>query len=130
MLIAIFFAVKPYFNGIEYMANHLDSTIKDFNTMLIFMGLGISFSTLQDTQKTQNEFSKRVWQSPKKSRRMLIMLSISIVFIFSFGIFAYFFTANEKIKELSFGVIVFGIGLMGLLKAAIEMAENHRIEES
>jgi protein-S-isoprenylcysteine O-methyltransferase Ste14 len=112
------------------MANHLDSTIKDFNTMLIFMGLGISFSTLQDTQKTQNEFSKRVWQSPKKSRRMLIMLSISIVFIFSFGIFAYFFTANEKIKELSFGVIVFGVGLMGLLKAAIEMAENHRIEES
>ncbi|MEQ9101170.1 hypothetical protein [Imperialibacter sp.] len=44
----------------------------------------------------------------------------------AFGMFGYFASENDIIKELAFGVVVLGIGLIGMLKAAIEMFENHR----
>jgi hypothetical protein len=37
-----------------------------------------------------------------------------------------FVSKNPNIQELSFGTIIFGIGLIGLLKSAVEMAENHQ----
>ena len=48
MLIALYFAFKPYFNGLEITNEKIDLIFRNLNNMLIFMGLGISFSTLQD----------------------------------------------------------------------------------
>lgn len=119
MLVGTYYAIYPYIYG-------FDTLWVSLNNLLVFMGLGISFSTLQDTSKTQNEFSKKVWESPKKGKRMLILLSFLTAFVLLIGIIGYFSASISVLKELSFGTIVLGIGLMGMLKAAAEMAENHR----
>ncbi len=126
MLLALFFSIKPYFNGIDYLINNIETLFEDYNYVLIFMGLGISFSTLQDTTKTQNKLSKKIWENPKKGEKMIAIISGLVFLVLSYGIFGYFITENQKIKELSFGAIVFGIGLIGFLKTAIEVFENHR----
>lgn len=94
------------------------------------MGLGISFSTLQDTTKTQNNFSKRVWESPKKGKIALLIMSMMSLSTILFGVYGLYVSEKESIKELSFGFIVLGIGLIGLLKTAIEVFENHRKDKN
>ena len=94
--------------------------------MLIIMGLSISFSTLQDTYKVQNKFSKKVWQSPIKAQKLIIGLSLAISLTISTGVFFYFNAINSAIKKDSFGLIVFSIRLIGLLKSAIEIFEKNR----
>ena len=92
------------------------------------MGLAISFSSLQDTTTTQNNISKKIWESPLKGKIMIfIMASMSMGFIL-IGMKFYFGTHDNGLKELSIGLIVLGIGLIGLLKTAIEMFEHHRMD--
>lgn len=126
MIVAIFFVLKPYFNGFE----NTNEIFKDLNSMLVFMGLGISFSTLQDTSKTQNKMSEKVWKNPKKGKKAILAISIMTFFIIIIGLVAYFSASDSTLKELSIGIIVLGIGLVGLLKTAIEMFENHRIDKN
>lgn len=118
MLVGFYFAVQPYLNGFEQV-------LDDLNATLVFMGLGISFSTLQDTTKTQNKLSQRVWEDPKKGRLFLIVMSLTVLFILCVGMYAYFVAPEQGIRQLAFGFIVFGIGMMGMLKAAVEMYEYH-----
>jgi uncharacterized membrane protein YbhN (UPF0104 family) len=125
MLIALFFVIQPYVGGFKAAFEDFTLVLRGINKTFIFMGLAISFSTLQDTTKTQNEFSRKVWEDPKKSRRFLSLFSISILVILAFGIFAYFSSPESAIKEVSFGAIVLSIGMIGMLKSAIEMAEYH-----
>jgi hypothetical protein len=118
MAAAVFFAYRPFFTG-------YDGIWSDYNKSLIFMGLGVTFSTLQDTAKTQNKISKRVWENPKYARRFLIALSIMIVVFIALGLTGLLTSQIGALQELSFGFLIFSIGLLGLLKAAVEMAENH-----
>ena len=126
MVMALFFSFKPYFNGFDYMSENLEAVLKDYSYVLIFMGLGISFSTLQDTTKTQNSFSQRIWENPKKGKIVILVISFLTISVLSYGIFGYFITDNEMLKDLSFGTIVLGIGLIGFLKTALEVFENQR----
>ncbi|MBT8219177.1 MAG: hypothetical protein KJP00_05110 [Bacteroidia bacterium] len=123
MLIAVLFALQPYFNEFE---NFLSS----INNMLIFMGLGISFSTLQDTQKTQNEMSLKIWSNPKKGRRFLIFMGILTLAFLVTGVVSIFLAEDSKIAEVGFGILVVGIGLLGMLKSGSEMFEHHRIDKT
>lgn len=125
MLVALFFVIQPYLGGFDAAFEDFNLVLRGINKTFIFMGLGISFSTLQDTTKTQNEFSRKIWEDRKKSRRFLTMMSVSILIILSFGVFAYFSSSDSAIKEVSFGAIVLGIGMVGMLKSAIEMADYH-----
>lgn len=121
MLGALGYTLLPYFQGFQ---NFWASV----NTALIFAGLGLSFSTLQDTSKTQNKLSKRIWQDPKKGTRALILIALTALLLLCVGMYG-FMTAREGIiKEVGFGVLMLGISQIGLLKAAIEMHERHRIE--
>ncbi|MBZ9629702.1 hypothetical protein LB465_02840 [Salegentibacter sp. LM13S] len=129
MLLALFFVIKPYLNGLDNFKNNLDILFLNYNKALIFLGLAISFSTLQDTTKTQNNFSKKIWINPKKGKVMILLLTLITFSTLALGIFLYFFVSNNKLNELSFGVIVLGIGLIGFLKTAIEVFENHRIDK-
>lgn len=65
----LFIAVSGYFY-IRFMMGLLDKNIdwQMLNKVLIFYGISISLSTLQDTQKTQNKMSKRVWEDPNKGK--------------------------------------------------------------
>ncbi|RUT67572.1 hypothetical protein D0817_25745, partial [Flavobacterium cupreum] len=52
LVVALGYMVYPYFAG-------FDTFWASINNALIFVGMAISFSTLQDTTKTQNNFSKK-----------------------------------------------------------------------
>lgn len=122
-LVAVYYACKPYVVG-------FDTVWESVNNVLIFGGLGISLSTLQDTTTTQNEFSRRIWRSPIKGKIALLVIAImALLFIFT-GFFGIYISQNPILKELSLGTIVVGIGVIGLLKAAIEMFENHRLDKN
>ena len=116
MISSFFFALRPYFTGFETL-------FADVNNMLIIMGLGISFSTLQDTKKTQNEVSRKIWSNPKKSKWWISIMLIFCLIIMLAGVFSYFKSAESKLKDVSIGLIVFGISMLGMVKAALEMAE-------
>ena len=126
MLIALFFAFQPYFVDVETNAERLDLIFKNINNTLIFMGLGISFSTLQDTEKTQNKMSKKIWENPKRGKIAIGIISLMTLFLIVIGLIGYFSVNDSKLKNLSIGIIILGIGFIGMLKAAIEMFENHR----
>ena len=130
MLIATYFVLSPYINEIEQLKKNPDLLFKNLNLTLIFMGLGISFSSLQDTSKTQNKFSKKIWENPKKGKIMIAFMSFMILCSLIFGLIGYFSTEIGILKELSIGIIVLGLGMFGLLKASIEMFENHRKDKN
>ena len=92
--------------------------------------MGISFSTLQDTTKTQSKFSKKIWENPKKGKRMILITCALVLLFLCYGIFGYFITENEQLKEVSFGAIVLAIGLIGFLKTTLEVFENHRKDKN
>jgi uncharacterized membrane protein len=130
MLIALYLMLSPYLSGIEKLIDNPDLIFKNLNSVLIFMGLGTSFSSLQDTTKTQNEFSKKIWENPKKGRIIIIIMCLTILFLLILGLTGYFNTSDGILKDLSVGIIVFSLGMFGFLKAAIEMFENHRKDKN
>ncbi len=80
MLVGLFYAFKPYFVG-------FDTIWENVNYGLIFLGLGISFSTLQDTTKTQNKASKKVWESPKKGKFAISVMALMAIFLIVVGLY-------------------------------------------
>lgn len=121
MLVALGYILVPYFKGFD----HFWSSV---NQALIFAGLGISFSTLQDTTKTQNEMSRKIWQDPKKAKRMLLVMSLTALVLLGTGLYGFMIARDGIVKEVAFGTLMLGISYIGLLKAAIEMHEHHRID--
>lgn len=119
MLVAIYFMLQPYFNGFQDAPAFI-------NKGLVFVGLGISFSTLQDTTKTQNKISLKIYQNPRYAKMFIIAMVILILFFIVSGLFGLFSIEDSQLSEMAFGMIVLGIGMIGMLKAVIEMAENHR----
>jgi len=98
------------------------------NSMLVFLGISISFSTLQDTRKTQNKVSLRVWQDPKKGAAFLIVMGVMTLGFMLTGLVGMTFGPETVIKEISLGLVVIGIGMMGQLKTAAELFEHHRVD--
>lgn len=117
LLIAVFYTYKPLVYGLETMW-------EDYNIALTFMGIGLSFASLVDPTK-KNKFSKKIYGHPRVSKIFLIYVTCLFLIIFSFGLYSLFFSNNEKLNELAVGVIVLGIGVLSLLRLAIEMVKNH-----
>lgn len=130
MLIALYFVFSPYFSGIENLKQNPNLIFVQLNTALIFMGLGVSFSSLLDTTKTQNKLSKDVWENPRKGKIAITLMSLFIFFILTIGLIGYLNDFDGLLDELSIGLIVLGLGMFGFLKAAIEMFENHRKDKN
>lgn len=130
MLTGLFFAFKPYLYGLESLKNNPQFLIECINTTLIFMGLGISFSSLQDTTKTQNNFSKKIWENPRKGKIMIVVICVQILIMLTLGLIGYFSSKYTVIKDLSIGLMIFSLGMFGFLKAAIEVFENHRKDKN
>lgn len=100
------------------------------NYMLILLGLALSFSTLQDTTTTQNKFSERIWKSPKKGRITLILMAVFASILITAGLILLYLSKDDLTNSLAVGLTVLGIGYIGILKSAIEMYENHRIDKN
>lgn len=122
MLIALFYCYRP-------LLNNLDMIWADFNMGLVFLGIGISFSTLQDTTKTQNKLSLRIYQKPRLARIFLVVIGLQIILFFALGLAGLFTSADNPAGQLAFGFLSLAIGMVGMLKAAVEMAENHRLKD-
>lgn len=99
------------------------------NYVLILLGLSLSFSTLQDTTTTQNEFSKKIWQHPTKGKIFLAIIASMAFILIVVGMLALFWLKADQTESVAVGIIVLGIGMIGLLKAALEMFENHRLDK-
>lgn len=130
ILIAFYFALSPYMMGMEKLRENPDLIFENLNNLLIFMGLAVSFSSLQDTTKTQNNFSKKIWENPKNGKITIITMSVMIMLILIMGLIGYLNVNNGILKNLAVGLIVLGLGMFGFLKATIEMFENHRKDKN
>ncbi|QLQ26932.1 MAG: hypothetical protein HZT39_00270 [Pseudoxanthomonas sp.] len=101
----------------------------DFNYVLLYAGIGIGLSSLQDPTRTQNDVSRRVWQDPRKGRWMLVLLSFYTLTSMVAGLVGAYLADTTVVNQLSLGLVAFGLGMVGLLKTAIEMREHHRLDK-
>lgn len=102
----------------------------DLNNVLILVGVALSLSTLQDTSTTQNNISKRIWESPAKGKITLTMISIFAFLMITAGLSALYLSESPALEAVAVGITVLGIGMIGMLKSAIEMFENHRLDKN
>ena len=130
MLTALYFSFIPYLSGFEKLKENPALLFDNLNSALIFMGLGISFSSLQDTTKTQNKVSLHIWQNPKKGKIAIILMCMMIMLFLLLGLIGYFSSEQGVLKDMSVGIIVLALGMFGFLKSAIEMFENHRKDKN
>ena len=83
----------------------------DWNYVLLYAGIGIGLSSLQDPTKTQNEISRRVWQDPRKGRWMLILLAAYALGAMGVGLVGAYLAADSVVNQLSLGLVAFGLGM-------------------
>lgn len=129
----MYFAFKPYIHGIEQAFSDLEPVFQSLNTMLILLGLSISFASLQDTKKTNFKFEKKLLSTPKYTKTVIIAVLIVTLLMFIYGILAFLIKDNENVSEITnllsemaVGCIVMGIGLIAYMKFIIEVIENHQ----
>jgi hypothetical protein len=126
MLTGLYFSFVPYLYGFDKLKQDPGLLFDNLNASLIFIGLGVSFASLQDTTKTQNQFSLSIWQNPKKGKIAISLMAMMIVLLLLLGLTGYFSVGQGRLKDMSVGIIVLGLGMFGFLKCAIEMFEHHR----
>ncbi len=119
MLVAFGYAALPLFKG-------LDGMLDAFNSALLYAGVGIGLSSLQDPTRTQNDVSRRVWEDPRKGYWMLWLLTVQALLPIVLGLAGTALASSAALSQLSLGLVAFGLGMIGLLKTAIEMREHHR----
>ncbi len=124
-ILAFVFAIRPYVNGLDYAIEHLDSLISNLNYFFIFLGLGISFASLQDINKIHLKFEKNIISDSKKSKIFLLITSVTTALMIIFGIFGYFLADNKYVNEISLGVLILGIGFIGVTKLQLEVVERN-----
>jgi hypothetical protein len=122
MLLGLFYCYKPVLSNLSNVFTNLDALLIEFNKALVFLGLGVSLSTLQDTTKVQNKFSQRIYENPRKTKRFLVVMTFQTLLFLTLGIIGQV-GSNKYLQELSFGLISLGVGFIGMLKAAIEIAD-------
>ena len=123
MFAALAYAVKPAFTG-------LTGIFDDANYALLYMGIGIGLSSLQDPTRTQNEFSRKIWQDPRKGALFLILIAWQAFMMMLAGLVGSYFASDSALNQLSLGLFSLGLGMLGLLKTAIDMYEHHRLDKN
>ncbi len=122
MLAGLAIAARPLFNG-------MDGMLEAYNSALLYLGVGVGLSSLQDPGKTQNEMSRRVWEDPRKGYLMLWVLALSALLPIVLGLLGTALASSTALSQLSWGFVAYGLGMLGLLKTAIEMRERHRLDK-
>jgi hypothetical protein len=125
MLLGLFYCYKPVIRDFHGVIANLDVYLVEVNKALVFLGLGVSLSTLQDTTKVQNKFSQWVYDRQRGTNIFLGVLTSQALLFLITGLLGQF-GSNKYLQELSFGLISLGVGFIGILKAAIEMADYQR----
>ena len=122
ILVAFACAAWPLFHGLE-------GALEAYNRALLYAGVGVGLSSLQDPAKTQNQMSKRVWEDPRKGLLMLWLLSAQALLPILLGLLGTALAPTTALSQLALGMVAFGLGMIGLLKTAMEMREHHRLDK-
>ena len=128
LLVALGYAAKAGWSLAVAGTDSGATVYDDFNYVLLYAGIGIGLSSLQDPTRTQNDVSRRVWQDPRKGRWMLMLLATYALGAMALGLIGAYLADNTVVNQLSLGLVAFGLGMVGLLKTAIEMREHHRMD--
>jgi len=123
MLVALAYTIKPYITG-------LDGIWEDANFALLYAGVGIGLSSLQDPTRTQNEISRKIWQDPRKGRLMIMIMTGSSLTMILTGLIASYQSSSDILRQVAMGLFSLGLGMVGVLKTAIEMFEHHRLDKN
>lgn len=126
MLVALGYMIKSVRTILAVSTAGWSPVYDDWNYVLLYAGVGIGLSSLQDPTRTQNEFSRRVWQNPRKGRWVLALLAFYTLASMACGLAGAYLADSTVVNQLSLGLVAFGLGMVGLLKTAIEMREHHR----
>ena len=129
VLIAFIFIIKPLFKGFDYLSSNPEYLFNSYSNALMFFGVTLSFSALQDPTKTSLRFEKKIWQNPKRAKVLLSITLITTFIFFAAGFWGFFMSGNY-LKEFAFGSIVLAIGLLGYLKFQIDVFETHKEKTS
>lgn len=68
LLMGVFLIAKPIFKGYNFLSENLEYLFETYNNALIFLGLTLSFASLQDPSKTLLRYEQRIWRNSKKSK--------------------------------------------------------------
>lgn len=127
LLIGLFLIIKPLFKGFDYLSANPEYLFGTYNNALIFLGLTMSFASLQDPAKTTLKYERKRWKNPKKAKTSILYTLVTIVVFLIAGLLG-FIMQESFIKEFSYGSIILAIGLIGYLKLQMEMFENQKGE--
>ncbi|TDK21748.1 hypothetical protein E2F46_14510 [Luteimonas aestuarii] len=128
LLVAVGYAGKSVMAIVSARGEGLSPAYGDWNYILLYAGIGIGLSSLQDPRKAQNEVSRKVWQDPRKGRWMLALLAAYAFGAMATGLAGAYLAEDTAISQLSLGLLALGLGMLGLLKTVIEMREHHRLD--
>lgn|GEM_PF-214887 len=123
MALACFYVIRPYFTGFA-------TIFADFNLALLHAGVAIGFSSLQDPTTTQNEVSRKVWEDPRKGSWAIGIIAAIVVLALGGGLAGLYMADDSPWSQVAMGLVGLGLGMFGLLKTAIEMFENHRLDRN
>lgn len=126
ILICAFYFYVPFIKAL--FVQEIDFANLDY--FLIILGVALSFSTLQDTTKTQNKLSRKVWENPMAGKTFLIVVAISTFIMIFSGLIFIVLPIESVFKDIAVGITILGVGFLGILKAAVEMFENHRLDKN
>jgi len=130
VLAGLYYVLQPYFGGLDNLRGNLESYFEAVNLGLVFTGMAISFSSLQDPTKTQNKLSRKVWEHPLKGKIFIVFICLIMLSCVIMGLVGYLYTAEGVIRQVSVGLITMGLGMLGLLKTGLEMFEHHRLDKN
>ncbi len=128
MLVAVVFTVQAGLAVGELRATGWDPVIARINDVLLYAGVGIGLSSMQDPRRTQNAVSLRTWRDPAKGRIALWVIALEAFVPIVVGLVGAAQADDGVLRQLSLGLVAFGLGMLGLLKTAIEMREYHRLD--
>jgi hypothetical protein len=122
---ALFYSYKPIIIGIDNF--NKTEIISNYNLVLLAFGIAFSFTSLADITK-RTKLGDKIFGKPKNAKRWIICICMLILFTFALAIYTMFFPSDEKLKELSIGIFVFGIGMVGLLRMNLEIIKSYQPE--
>jgi len=125
LLLSAYYSLVTGFDLGQSLAKKLEIDLTNINMTLVFMGLAISLASLQDTTKVQFSFAKKIYQNRAKANFFFVVVAVEIFIFLGLGV-AGMFSSVRLLHEISFGLISLGVGLIGLLKAAVEMFEHQQ----
>ena len=123
MLIALYHCYEPLIKGFENLDK--DSIIENYNLGFLFFGVALSFTSLADIRK-RTKLGDKIFGKEKRAKIWLICACGVILTIFSFAIYCRFFIGDEQLEDLSIGIFVFGIGMLGLLRMNIDIIKTYQ----